>query len=598
MKCAIASCIIATSVVAPAFGSSAPPDRTPIANHAQAGHGRNLATACTMDNECTRKGSQCRNSKCRTKQRDCRPKDNWGCAGGTRECFDCADGKECFPKKNQDGLPKNWGKCRSPSLIPSDQYDAGFVYPQGMPPPPEMWIEGFASRLHAQNIQKYETPIQVWQTWRLDQMMWNCIAHYHPTALNAITKEDPVPRVPEKYHTSEARALCMIYAANKLVPELVPISTAIIFNWLDGLGLDASTMSDADAEMLAEASNPTPRVIGSLVAAEIIQDMYSDGWNYKGNMTPNNGTCTANCQPFVDSYGYVPSNSPWEITKPDAWQPLIDSDELGFFQAQEHVTPHIGFHAQPVILTRDALNAKELNDPHYSYETEVKMAISHAANLTDYKKVMIKFMDNKINIAGGMIMRLRGKYRLSLEAQVFYHYGYTSSEHDAVLLSWKEKVRHDRIRPTSLVQALGDQEVTSFAGTHSAKDWVPFIRVMPHAEYPSGSGCICIAVAQFIDTFLSDQYGDASIKTTWEFEDIQPVIFDEMMDLANICGESRLWGGMHFAASVPDSFALCDGVGILGYTDLMKPLLGEGTYIELMDDTKTKYDGGLFMESE
>ena len=34
------------------------------------------------------------------------------------------------------------------------------------------------------------------------------------------------------------------------------------------------------------------------------------------------------------------------------------------------------------------------------------------------------FMDNKINIAGGMIMRLRGKYKLSLEAQVFYHYGY------------------------------------------------------------------------------------------------------------------------------------------------------------------------------
>jgi hypothetical protein len=103
---------------------------------------------------------------------------------------------------------------------------------------------------------------------------------------------------------------------------------------------------------------------------------------------------------------------------------------------------------------------------------------------------------------------------LSLEAQVFYHYGYTSSEHDVVLLAWKEKVRHDLIRPTSLVQALGDEEVTSFAGMHKAKDWAPYIREMPHAEYPSGSGCICLAVAQFIDAFLSDQYGDASIETT------------------------------------------------------------------------------------
>jgi len=46
-----------------------------------------------------------------------------------------------------------------------------------------------------QNIQKYETPIQVWQTWGLAQTMWNCIAYYHPTALNAITKADPDPHV-------------------------------------------------------------------------------------------------------------------------------------------------------------------------------------------------------------------------------------------------------------------------------------------------------------------------------------------------------------------------------------------------------------------
>ena len=76
------------------------------------------------------------------------------------------------------------------------KYKDDFKYPKDMPPPPEMWVEGFASRLHAQNIQKYETPIQVWQTWRLDQMMWNCVAHYHPTALHAITKSAPVPRVP------------------------------------------------------------------------------------------------------------------------------------------------------------------------------------------------------------------------------------------------------------------------------------------------------------------------------------------------------------------------------------------------------------------
>ena len=52
---------------------------------------------------------------------------------------------------------------------------------------------------------------------------------------------------------------------------------------------------------------------------------------------------------------------------------------------------------------------------------------------------------------------------------------------------------------------------------------------------------------------------------------------------------------MHFSKSVPDGYDLCDGVGTRGYTDLVKPLLGSGTYAELMDATKMKYEGGLYM---
>lgn len=110
-------------------------------------------------------------------------------------------------------------------------------------------------------------------------------------------------------------------------------------------------------------ADPTPRVIGSLVAGQIIEDMQVDGWNYKGFSTPNDGICTANCRPFVDSYGYVPKNSPWEITDSIAWQPLIESNDLGLFYAQEHVTPHIGFNAKPVILDAAELAATELASP-------------------------------------------------------------------------------------------------------------------------------------------------------------------------------------------------------------------------------------------
>ena len=508
-------------------------------------------------------------------------------APGTKCCTNYENNGRVFP------VHDSVTDCNPSSSVDNEtDFSKDFQYPDDMPPPPEMWVEGFASRLQARNIQKYETPIQVWQVWRLDQTMWNCIAHYHPTALNAITKSDPVPRVAQKYHTSEARALCMIHAVNKLIPDLEPLSKDIISGWLDDLGLDSSIMTDADATKLASDGNPSPRVIGSLVAAEVISDMQIDGWNYKGTKTADGEDCTANCRPFTDTYGYAPKNNPWKVSNSTAWQPLIESNDIGFFFAQEHVTPHIGFHAKPVVLTREELNERKLSPPDYDYEIEVQAAIEHTVDLASdpYKTEMVKFLDNKINLAGGLMKRLRAAYNLSLEAQVFYHYGYASAEHDVVLLSWKEKIRHDRIRPTSLVQALGDTEIQSFAGTHKAKDWVPLIRVMPHSEYPSGSGCICIAAAQYIDEFLLDQYGHDSMSTTWEFEDIGPVTFDSLTEVAHTCGESRLWGGMHFSKSVPDSYTLCDGVGKRGYTDLMKPLLGRGDYSELMDGTKMKYN--------
>ena len=39
--------------------------------------------------------------------------------------------------------------------------DSDFKYPKGLPDPPLLWVEGFAARLHAKDVQKFETPIQV-----------------------------------------------------------------------------------------------------------------------------------------------------------------------------------------------------------------------------------------------------------------------------------------------------------------------------------------------------------------------------------------------------------------------------------------------------
>jgi hypothetical protein len=112
------------------------------------------------------------------------------------------------------------------------------------------------------------------------------------------------------------------------------------------------------------------------------------------------GECKANCRPFADPTGYAPKNSPHALTSPTLWQPLIEDDGLGFFYAQEHVVPHIGFTAKPVILTREEVDARVCPDPEYNLVEETNLIIETVAGLDDFQKTMVEFMDNKINIAG------------------------------------------------------------------------------------------------------------------------------------------------------------------------------------------------------
>jgi len=46
-------------------------------------------------------------------------------------------------------------------------------------------------------------------------------------------------------------------------------------------------------ELATVEGDPSLFVIGSLVAAERLQDIKSDGWNNKGISNPDNETCTA-----------------------------------------------------------------------------------------------------------------------------------------------------------------------------------------------------------------------------------------------------------------------------------------------------------------
>merc|ERR1712212_469521 len=202
----------------------------------------------------------------------------------------------------------------------------------------------------------------------------------------------------------------------------------------------------------------------------------------------------------------------------------------------------------------------------------------------DTAKMLVEFFDDKARVMVSILGALDVLLGWSWEERQVFLTGYYAGEYDAVVQAWHEKVRWDRVRPTTLIKENGDQLITTFGGPFrglqeiKSHDFEAYKRVMPHSEYPSGSSCICHTAAQFTRTLLAERHG---ITEALAVEIPNPhyrggfpagssklepgltpaedlfITMESLEQLSAICGESRLWGGMHFTASVPAGRALC-----------------------------------------
>eukprot|EP00903_Cladosiphon_okamuranus_P005324 g5322.t1 len=219
--------------------------------------------------------------------------------------------------------------------------------------------------------------------------------------------------------------------------------------------------------------------------------------------------------------GYTPKNTPYRFKRTKKWQPLLESDGLGYISTQEHVTPHIGvtarflgFHSAG---DEEAWGSRKLDKPSYRRRhKEVAREVLEASKIAaddPVKQFAISFFDNKFNslvplkityfleradtLSMGELLKITFKTQLAL--------------YNGTILAWREKfifnnnmlslliqVRHDAPRPPSVIRKQPrDAMVEAYAGpdvgaqTIKASEWEPYIRTMPHSEYPSGSSCLC-----------------------------------------------------------------------------------------------------------
>ena len=473
----------------------------------------------------------------------------------------------------------------------------------------------------------FETPIVIYNAHRYAYCQSGCTAYHSSSAKMPTWEDGEAPfRVPEMYHETWSRIVCLAQCWNDLFQEVhaggemensIP---AILDDWnfprfkTLNENLIACDGDSGCIEGVVIDNDWDPRLIGQVVFLEVQNSLENDGWNHDGKLTWDweSGKavpCTANCAPFSDTTGYYVKNQP-QITNSQYkfnWRPIQENDGNGYFSRQEHVTPHIGHTVKPVAIKE----WKVAPAPEYDYAAEGKLLSERGRNMvsSQEQKDMIVVYDDKLTvreiIQHYMIKKYFGRDDFIFEDYIYFLQGIDLAEHDSLVQAWREKVNHDLIRPTTYVQQnYADKENLSYGGDPDAtepvlvkgRDFQTFIRVMPHSEYPSGSGCLCLAYQEYTEAYLKDNFGDDTIPDMslglegvvnvdgipshilklQEGSDSKFYIGD-LKDLTYQCGQSRLWGGMHFTQSVDVTHDLCSGIGDAAL-EVLNDLKGTGEW--------------------
>lgn len=271
-------------------------------------------------------------------------------------------------------------------------------------------------------------------------------------------------------YTSDARLMCMASAWATVVQDWVPEASSAVFDYLKLFEYPASIQSnagfvdevvacfdqDGDADSaclraLAESHCYTPYIMGRIIGQQIAEFGKRDGWNMYGDLGSDGSAARFNKCRYTDPTGYKPSYDASDAQLQRKWSPLLEENGGGYFSRQEHVVPHIGSMAKPRLLTRDEINNRTVPTPMYNYTHEALLVASRMANLTDEKKMLIEFYDDKVAVVFALTQAIAAK-GVPFEYIVNVLVGMTASSYDSTILAWKEKVNHDLVRPTTWIQ--------------------------------------------------------------------------------------------------------------------------------------------------
>lgn len=348
---------------------------------------------------------------------------------------------------------------------------------------------------------------------------------------------------------------------------------------------------------ILEAEDYHPLTMGHVIGFKVRYYMETDGWNFLGDETYSTVhqvtvPCSSSCRVYQDTTGYEPVLDPLKhpnftsindcASDCKRWQPLQEGDSIGNLKHQEFIVPHIGEKAK-TYLRQPSLT---LDDPDYDLTQESLLVVERlrASSFDQYQKDSIKFFDNKLKVRGvfqqGMKVQLKEGGIHSYQDHVLWLLGLSAAEYDGIIQAWHEKRHHDLVRPTTVIKRWNNVELYTYGGDRtnegpvyiSARDFEAFVRVMPHPEFPSGSSCLCTTYYEFTDIYTTQKYNMTLQNLEWNNRVPQNwdpnadyYILQDMEELRDVCGDSRLWGGMHYTAAIEAGNQVCSGLGQLAY---------------------------------
>eukprot|EP01026_Neomeris_dumetosa_P005092 TRINITY_DN113_c0_g2_i2.p3 TRINITY_DN113_c0_g2~~TRINITY_DN113_c0_g2_i2.p3 ORF type:complete len:269 (-),score=29.41 TRINITY_DN113_c0_g2_i2:376-1182(-) len=236
-------------------------------------------------------------------------------------------------------------------------------------------------------------------------------------------------------------------------------------------------------------------------------------------------------------------------------------------------------------------NSKELKEEDViAIQKYAEELFEMSANLTDVQKLAIFRFDNKIRSLSFLPFDVP-PIEFPLEQinedeniQILADAGQIIALYDSTVLAWKEKLRHDAVRPQSIIKKLfQDEKVKAWGGEGKgmteilASEFVSYIRTMPHSEFPSGSSCACEAVIQYWREYLGrDEFASPLVQVFYKLaftslpdQKHTAAVFHTLTEYSQLCGETRLWGGFHFRPAIEAGQKLCRDVGTKAYRTIM-----------------------------